>query len=313
MNKNLIISRTPLRVSFFGGGTDLEYYSKFNEGKVISTAIDKYVYVVVRRHSSLYKTNFRLNYSISENQNSLSKIKNKIIRECLKFMSIKGPIYISTFSDIPDRSGLGSSSSFTVGLLNALYAYKGIVVSQKRLAEEAYFIETKKIKNPIGRQDQYAAAIGGLNYIRFKKNNKVSIKKLRDKNLKRIINDKMILVWTKIRRENSGILKSQKKTLKIIKVYLDKIKSYVDKFYKEQKKKIITAKFFGNLLNLSQNSKINLTNKILNIRISRLIDIIRLNNIYGLKILGAGGGGFILCCLKIKMYYQKNLFVKIFK
>ena len=94
-------------------------------------------------------------------------------------MSIKGPIYISTFSDIPDRSGLGSSSSFTVGLLNALYAYKGIVVSQKRLAEEAYFIETKKIKNPIGRQDQYAAAIGGLNYIRFKKNNKVSIKKIK--------------------------------------------------------------------------------------------------------------------------------------
>ena len=200
-------------MSFFGGGTDLEYYSKLSEGKVISTAINKYVYVIVRRHSSFYKTNFRLNYSISENQNSLSKIKNKIIKECLKFMSIKGPIYISTFSDIPDRSGLGSSSSFTVGLLNALYAYKGISVSQKKLAEEAYFIETKKLKNPIGRQDQYAAAIGGLNYIRFKKNNKVSIKKLRDKKLKRIINDKMILVWTKIRRENSKILKSQKKKL----------------------------------------------------------------------------------------------------
>ena len=306
MNKNLIISRTPLRVSFFGGGTDLEYYSKLSEGKVISTAINKYVYVIVRRHSSFYKTNFRLNYSISENQNSLSKIKNKIIKECLKFMSIKGPIYISTFSDIPDRSGLGSSSSFTVGLLNALYAYKGISVSQKKLAEEAYFIETKKLKNPIGRQDQYAAAIGGLNYIRFKKNNKVSIKKLRDKKLKRIINDKMILVWTKIRRENSKILKSQKKNFKNNKVYLDKIKLYVDTFYKEYKKKIITAKFFGNLLNLSQNSKINLTNKILNIRISTLIDLIRLNNIYGLKILGAGGGGFILCCLKNKNVLSKK-------
>tara|TARA_B100000965_G_C19482472_1_gene709199 strand:+ start:131 stop:1108 length:978 start_codon:yes stop_codon:yes gene_type:complete len=306
MKKNLIISKTPLRVSFFGGGTDIEYYSKLYEGKVLSTSINKYIYVVVRKHGSLYKTNFRLNYSISENQNSLSKIKNKIIRECLKFLSIKGPIYISTFSDIPDRSGLGSSSSFTVGLLNALYTYKGMKVSQKRLAEEAYFIETAKIKNPIGRQDQYAAAIGGLNYLKFTKDNKVIIKRVKNKNMFKLINNNMILVWTKIRRENRKILETQKNNFKYNKIYLDKIKSYVDLFNKEIKKKQITKKFFGNLLNLSQISKTSLNNKIINSRIANLIEKIKLDNIYGLKILGAGGGGFVLCCLENKKILSKK-------
>ena len=306
MKKNLIISKTPLRVSFFGGGTDIEYYSKLYEGKVLSTSINKYIYVVVRKHGSLYKTNFRLNYSISENQNSLSKIKNKIIRECLKFLSIKGPIYISTFSDIPDRSGLGSSSSFTVGLLNALYTYKGMKVSQKRLAEEAYFIETAKIKNPIGRQDQYAAAIGGLNYLKFTKDNKVIIKRVKNKNMFKLINNNMILVWTKIRRENRKILETQKNNFKYNKIYLDKIKSYVDLFNKEIKKKQITKKFFGNLLNLSQISKTSLNNKIMNSRIANLIKKIKLDNIYGLKILGAGGGGFVLCCLENKKILSKK-------
>lgn len=300
MNNKLIISRTPLRVSFFGGGTDLEYYSKFNEGKVLSTAINKYIYVVVRKHNALYKTNYRLNYSISENQNSLSKIKNNIIRECLKFLSVRGPIHISTFSDIPDKSGLGSSSSFTVGLLNALYAYKGIKVNQKRLAEEAYIIETIKIKNPIGRQDQYAAAIGGLNYLKFRKDKKVIIQKIQNKNLFNLINNNMVLVWTKIRRENSKILESQKKNFKNNIIYLDQLKSYVELFNKQYKKKRITKIFFGNLLNLSQNAKINLTTKILNQKISILIKKLKIHKVYGLKLLGAGGGGFILCCLKNK-------------
>ena len=213
MNKSMIISKTPLRVSFFGGGTDLEYYSRFHEGKVVSTSINKYVYVVVRKHSPFYNTKFRLNYSISENQNFLNNIKNKIIKECLKFLSINGPIYISTFADIPDRSGLGSSSSFTVGLLNALYKYKGIKISQKKLAEQAYIIETKKIKNPIGRQDQYAAALGGLNFFTFKKNNTVRVQKIDSKRLERFINKNMILVWSKLRRDNTKILQNQKKKI----------------------------------------------------------------------------------------------------
>ena len=313
MNNNLIISKTPLRVSFFGGGTDLEYYSKHNEGKVLSAAINKHIYVLVRKHSTLYKTNFRLNYSITENQKSLSKIKNKIIKECLKFLSIKGPIYISTFSDIPDRSGLGSSSSFTVGLLNALYAYKGIKVDQNRLAEEAYLIETVKVKSPIGRQDQYAAAFGGLNYFKFKKNNKVIIKKIMDKNLYNLINDNMLLIWTKIRRENTKILQSQKKNMKNNKIYLDQLKSYVEFFNKKFKKKQITKKLFGNLISLSHNTKINLTNKILNRKISIMIEKIKTHNVYGLKLLGAGGGGFILCCLSNKENLTKKFECQNFK
>lgn len=302
----MIITRTPLRVSFFGGGTDLEYYSRRYEGQVVSTAINKYVYVIVRDHSSYYNTNYRLNYSISENQNFIKKINNKIIKECLKFLSIKGPIYISTFSDIPDRSGLGSSSSFTVGLLNALYTYKGKKISQKRLAEEAFYIETKKLKNPIGRQDQYAAALGGINYFKFRKNNSVSIKKIKDKSLQELINKRMVLVWTKLRRDNSKILLNQKKNFKYNKSNLDKIKSFAKKFYDSYRNDKISKVMFGNLLKESQITKVKLTNKIMRPEITKLINNIYKNNIYGLKLLGAGGGGFILCLPKNKKEFLNN-------
>jgi D-glycero-alpha-D-manno-heptose-7-phosphate kinase len=200
-----------------------------------------------------------------------------------------------------------------VGLLNALYAYKGIKVDQNRLAEEAYLIETVKVKSPIGRQDQYAAAFGGLNYFKFKKNNKVIIKKIMDKNLYNLINDNMLLIWTKIRRENTKILQSQKKNMKNNKIYLDQLKSYVEFFNKKFKKKQITKKLFGNLISLSHNTKINLTNKILNRKISIMIEKIKTHNVYGLKLLGAGGGGFILCCLSNKKNLSKKFECQNFK
>ena len=313
MNKSMIISKTPLRVSFFGGGTDLEYYSRFHEGKVLSTSINKYVYVVVRKHSPFYNTKFRLNYSISENQNFLNNIKNRIIKECLKFLSINGPIYISTFSDIPDRSGLGSSSSFTVGLLNALYKYKGIKISQKKLAEQAYIIETKKIKNPIGRQDQYAAALGGLNFFTFKKNNTVKVQKIDSKRLESFINKNMILVWSKLRRDNTKILQDQKKKFKKNKNKLDQIKFITEVFYKNYLNKNFSKKLFGDLLNSSQNIKVKLANNIVNKRILNLINKIKKNKIYGLKILGAGGGGFVLCFMKNNKKIIKNFEYEDFK
>ena len=164
-----ITTRTPLRVSFVGGGTDFYDYYKYNGGQVISGAINRYVYVTVKRHSDLYKEKFRLNYSITETALKIENIKNEITRACLKLLKINFPVYISTISDIPISSGLGSSSAFTVGLLTALHALKGDQIKKNKIAEEACKVEINILKKPIGKQDQYAVTFGSINRILFKK------------------------------------------------------------------------------------------------------------------------------------------------
>ncbi|MCX5713287.1 MAG: GHMP kinase, partial [Candidatus Omnitrophica bacterium] len=171
----MITTRTPLRVSFAGGGTDLPSFYEKQYGAVLSSAINKYLYVTVKRHGKLFKENYRLNYSESENAQSLNEVKNAIARECIRFLKVEPPIYISTVADLPASSGLGSSSSFAVGLLNALHAFKGERPSAGHLAEEAACIEIEILKHPIGKQDHYAAAFGGINYICFLRDGGVSI------------------------------------------------------------------------------------------------------------------------------------------
>ena len=163
-----VVTKTPMRISFMGGGTDFPDYFNVFGGKVISASINKYIYVTVKEHSHLFNEKFRLNYSETESVNSLNNMKNEITKACLKFLNIKKSLYISTISDLPTSSGLGSSSTFTVGLLNALHYFsKGKKVSAKQLAKEASYIETIILKKPIGYQDHYAAAFGGLNKITF--------------------------------------------------------------------------------------------------------------------------------------------------
>ena len=264
----MIITRTPLRVSFFGGGTDQDYFFKKYNGLVISAAINKYVYVVVRKHSELYNINYRLNYSKSENVNYVNGIKNKIIKACIKFTKTKGPIYISTFSDLPDKSGLGSSSAFTVGLLNALYSFQGKKINNFKLAQLAYIIETKILNNPIGKQDQYAAAVGGFNKINFYRNNKVSINKiLFKKNIIKLF-DSMLLVWTGLRRDNTKVLKNQKKNFNKNFNYLLIIKDIASEVF--LKIKSINVKKFSFFLNKSWDEKKKLSKKILTKKIYRL-------------------------------------------
>src|SRR3954470_1595848 len=164
----LIVTRTPLRVSFAGGGTDLAAFYERDYGAVVSTAIANYIYVTVKPHSRLFNEPVRLNYSKSEEVSQIDEIENDIARECLRFMGIEPPIYISTVGDHPASTGLGGSSAFTVGLLNALHAYKGERVTAGTLAEEASHIEIDVLGEPIGKQDQYAAAFGGLNFFVFK-------------------------------------------------------------------------------------------------------------------------------------------------
>ena len=156
----MIISQTPLRISFVGGGTDLEDFWKFEDGKVLSTSIDKYIYVIVKER---FDDLICINYSKREIVRDVSQIKHDLVREAMRIVGVTKGVEITTLADIPSEgSGLGSSSSVTVGLLNALYAYKGEQVTAERLAHEACQIEIDILGRPIGKQDQYIAAYGGL-------------------------------------------------------------------------------------------------------------------------------------------------------
>jgi D-glycero-alpha-D-manno-heptose-7-phosphate kinase len=172
---NIVVTRTPLRVSFAGGGTDLPEFYEVEEGAVLSAAVDKYVYVTVKRHSELFNEPIRLNYSRTEQVNTVDEIENNIARECLKFLNIEPPIFISTVADVPASTGMGGSSAFSVGLLNALHTFRGERVTAGQLAEEACYIEMEVLKEPIGKQDQYAASFGGLNLLRFRRGGHVLV------------------------------------------------------------------------------------------------------------------------------------------
>ena len=242
---SLIVTKTPLRISFLGGGTDLDYFYKKHNGAVLSAAINKYVYVTVKKYSKLYKTKFRLNYSITENTNYIKKIKNNIIRECLKVAKINFPIYVSVVSDVPAGSGLGGSSSVTVGLLKALYELKGEKITSKKLYELACKIEIKQLKQPIGKQDQYPAVYGGMNFLEFKKNGVVKSKKilLKKFNPKLFLNS--ILIWTQSTRSANKELEFQKKNFKKNEESLLNIKKNLYNFKTESEFKNIKLKKFG--------------------------------------------------------------------
>ena len=194
-NEKVVITKTPLRVFFVGGGTDMPYfYNKFS-GATISCAIDKYIYVTAKYHNN-FQEKYRLNYSITENVKSLDKIKNLRIREVIKKLKITKPLYINTFADIPTNSVLESSSSFTVGLINELFKIQNKNLSKKKIAEMAYEIEARITNNSLGKQDHYIASFGGIKHIQYKKNRiKISSIILDQKKIKYLFNS-FLLVWT---------------------------------------------------------------------------------------------------------------------
>ena len=171
----MIISRTPFRISFVGGGTDIRSFYSEEPGQVLSTSIDKYIYVVVKRQIGIVEHKYRINWSKVEFCNRIEDIEHPIVREALKLMEIDFPIEITTFADIPAGTGLGSSSAFSVGLMNALYALKGQMVTKHILASDAAKIEINKLKRSMGKQDHYASSYGDLNVITFNPDEKVDI------------------------------------------------------------------------------------------------------------------------------------------
>jgi D-glycero-alpha-D-manno-heptose-7-phosphate kinase len=206
----MIITRTPFRVSFFGGGTDLKTFYSKTDGEVLSTAIDKYLYVVVKKKLGIVEHKYRINWSTVEFTNQLNKIKNPIARECLKYFKIDYPIEITTFADIPGNTGLGSSSAFAVGLVNALFALEGKLASKYEIASIAAKIEVDILQRKIGKQDHFASCYGNLNNFVFKKNEKVIINPIvaSSKTLNKLENN-LVMFYTGQQRNSETILKKQ--------------------------------------------------------------------------------------------------------
>jgi D-glycero-alpha-D-manno-heptose-7-phosphate kinase len=209
-DQGIVLTQTPLRVSFAGGGTDLATYYETDHGAVFSTTIDKYVYVTVKRHGPVFDEKVRLNYSVSEAVGAIDAIRNDIARECLQLLEIEPPIYVSVVGDLPDSSGLGGSSAFAVGLLNALHTFRGERVTAAQLADEASRVEIDILGQPIGKQDQYAAAFGGLNLFAFRPGGDVTVQPHRGTN--GAVDDlfgRLLMLWTGHQRRSSSVLFEQ--------------------------------------------------------------------------------------------------------
>lgn len=291
----MIISKTPLRISFAGGGTDLRSFYKYNKyGAVLSTSIDSYIYVSVKKQPSLFLEKYRLNYSETELVNDVDDIKNPIIRECIKFLEIDDQLYISTIADAPASTGLGSSSTFCVGLLNALYKFKKEEVNVGRLAEEAVYIECDVLKRPMGKQDHYAAAYGGFNYIRFYDDETVTVRPLNINsiNMKKLSNS-IAMFWTGLTRPSEFVLKEQDRKNKINENALRKLKDQAKELSRILTQSELKIENIADLLNQGWEYKKTLASKISNKTIDDWYAKALEHGALGGKISGAGGGGFL--------------------
>lgn len=296
----MIITKTPMRISIGGGGTDLpSFYKKFGS-KFVSAAIDKYIYVVVQERK--YYNEFLLKYSETETAKTVSSIKNEIIRECLRFLKIDKPLEIVPISDIGGETGLGSSGAFTVGLLNALHTYKKEVISPEQLAEEACHIAIDILKQPSGKQDEYIAAFGGLTTFKINKKGKVAVLKNEfDENFVRELEHFLYMFYTGIRRKSKKILSKQKlateRNNKEVINNLKDVQSLGLKISTALKNK--DAQKFGELMHehwLLKRQRAKTTNTL----IDKWYNLARKEGATGGKIMGAGGGGFFL------LYCEKN-------
>ena len=290
--KKIIITATPQRISFAGGGTDISYFYEKHGGLVMSTAINKFIYVTVKIHNGLFKEKYRLNYSITEHVDVLEDIKNDIARESIRFMGIDEPLYISSISDLPAQSGLASSSGFTVGLLNALHQLKGDHVGMAQIAEEACHIEINVLKKPIGKQDQYAAAYGGVNLFTFNKNGSVHLKPVTNRNILSVL-ENSLLFYTNIQRSADEVLNDQKTAFNVNEMNLLEIKDMALDFYNIFNETDLKLYKLGHLLNQNWLLKKALSQKVSNNLIDTYYQGAMQNGALGGKILGAGGGGFL--------------------
>lgn len=288
----MIISRTPFRISFAGGGSDLPSFYRRSKGAVLSTSIDKYMYIAIHPYFAAEK--IQLKYSKTELVDAIREIKHPIFREALAMYDLKG-VDLNSIADIPSGTGLGSSSSFTVGLMNAIRAYIGKASSAEKLAQLACDIEINRVGSPIGKQDQYAAAYGGLNFITFYGDETVNVQKIiMDPAKRRELEDNLIMVYVGGEHSANSILQSQQK-------------GYSDEKKFQTQKQMVQLAYdlkdalennniddFGRILHEGWLMKRSLMSDISNNAIDALYAKGLEAGALGGKLLGAGGAGFLL-------------------
>lgn len=290
----MIISKTPLRMSFLGGGSDFSVFYKNNKGAVLTAAIDKFIYINVNRK---FDRGIRIAYSKNEEVNSIDEIEHRLVKEALRLYKIQGGIEITTIADIPSKgTGLGSSSSFTVGLIHALNTFIGKSLSSQELSEDSCKIEIDICQEPIGKQDQYIASYGGFNLIEFNPDESVIVRPVQCNigTLKKIENN-ILLFYTGITRSASDILIKQKMEVASNKAKQDILKKMVNlayiSFNEIQNNNTDT---FGEILHEGWCLKKSITSEISSVDIDYWYDLAIKAGAQGGKILGAGAGGFLM-------------------
>jgi len=296
----MIITKTPFRISFAGGISDLREYYKHGYGSVVSTTIDKYIYVTVNKK---FDDQIRVSYSKTEIVDHVEDIMHPIVREAIKLTALDGGLEITTIADIPAGTGLGSSSAFTVGLLNALYVFKGKHKGAEALAQEACKIEIDILNEPIGKQDQYASAYGGLNHIRFNADETVFVKPvISRKETKRELDNNLMMFYTGIYRKASSILTESKKNMNELRNHVDTLRDLSEEMVSALRNNDISC--FGELMHNAWKYK-KKTGRVSNPAIDKYYEKARSAGVLGGKILGAGGGGFLL--LYCEQKYQDEV------
>jgi len=290
----MIISRTPFRISFFGGGTDYPAWYLKHGGTVLATAINKYCHITCRHLPPFFEHKHRIVYSQIENCTSIDEIQHPAVREVLRFLKIDRGIEIHYDGDLPARSGMGSSSSFTVGLLHALYALKGYMPTKHQLMTESIHIEQNMIRETVGSQDQALAACGGFNHIQFLQNGEISVRPV-IMTVERIheLNSCLMLFYTGIKRTAADIadsyvrnIESKKRQLRIMKDLVDEALSLINNGG--------DLLSFGDLMHEAWQAKRSLSASVTNSEVDQAYEAARMAGATGGKITGAGGGGFML-------------------
>jgi D-glycero-alpha-D-manno-heptose-7-phosphate kinase len=290
----MIITKTPLRISFCGGGTDMSAFYEREEGVVLSSAISLYVYLVIH---PFFENRFMLKYSQAECVDTIEQVQHPLIRECLAITKSRPPLEIASFADLPSKgSGLGSSSAFAVGLLKGLYSYQGLNVSSETCAQQACEVEIERLAEPIGKQDQYACAYGGTNLIRFKVNGDVHVEPVvMSREQRKEIAGRLLLFYTGITRKASEVLEEQKQrvmsrqdTFDVLRRMRDQALELANDLAKGDHRKL------GTHLHQNWQWKQSLASKVTNGKLGEIYQRAMRAGADGGKLLGAGGGGFFL-------------------
>jgi len=290
----MIISRTPFRISFFGGGTDYPVWYRANGGVVLNTTINKYCYISCRYLPPFFNYKYRIRYSLREEKCDINEIEHPAVRECLKFMRIDNGIEMVHTSDLPARSGIGSSSAFTVGFLNALYALTGRMIGKRQLASNAIYVEQDVVGESVGSQDQVAAAFGGLNRIEFNGKENFVVQPV-TVNRRRIIElqNHLLLFFTGFSRTASEIADEQIRNTADKSTELKNMREMVEEAVEILNNGADMANF-GRLMDKSWKLKRSLSSQVSTDAIDRMYEAALEAGAIGGKLCGAGGGGFML-------------------